>query len=280
MPEPPPPLTRADLPDEFTAETVRGLPISTLSRLADHRNGILTRDEQRAFDKVMHEVMRGTAERVSRQLAGADWSAIRRGGSAQGGRTALPSSRVDEQMRRIARRMGQQVDVAETLAPGVDWSFAQSGAAEPETQPTQPPRSKVAAAPEATVESDGSAPSEAFAAADEHEGTVADLEQRLTEQAELIDVMSEIADISKRTYALEQQRDLQSTRSVFFGFVVSVAVLVAGWAPLVAADDWDERIWIVGLALGTCLIAGAVYALVRRSQNKQDAAQDAQGGAV
>ena len=74
--------------------------------------------------------------------------------------------------------------------------------------------------------------------------TVADFEDRLTEEVELIQVMSEIADVSKRTYALEQQRDLQNTRGVFFGFVVSVAVLVAGWAPVVAADDWAERVWI------------------------------------
>ena len=62
-----------------------------------------------------------------------------------------------------------------------------------------------------------------------------DLEQRLAEQVELVQVMSEIADMSKRTYALEQQRDLQSTRGVFFGFVVSLAVIIAGWAPVVAA---------------------------------------------
>ena len=100
---------------------------------------------------------------------------------------------------------------------------------------------------------------------------MSDLEQRLSEQMELVEVMTEIADVSKRTYALEQQRDLQNTRGVFFGFVVSVAVLVAGWAPVVAADDWSERVWILCLTVGTCALAGAVYALIRRRQNRLDA---------
>ena len=81
--------------------------------------------------------------------------------------------------------------------------------------------------------------------------------------------MSEIADISKRTFSLEQQRDLQSTRGVFFGLVVSVAVLVAGWAPLVDESDWTDRLWIIGLTVGTCLIAALVYALIRRRQNRR-----------
>ena len=91
--------------------------------------------------------------------------------------------------------------------------------------------------------------------------------------------MSEIADVSKRTYALEQQRDLQTTRGVFFGFVVSVAVLVAGWAPLVAAEEWSERIWILGLTLATCAVAGLVYALVRRRQNRLQSRADEQPAA-
>jgi hypothetical protein len=135
----------------------------------------------------------------------------------------------------MARRIDQQFDVAEALAPGVDWSFAEPGKASPaETETTHANDTDHAEAE-----------------------TISDLELRLTEQVELIQVMSEIADVSKRTYALEQQRDLQTTRGVFFGFVVSVAVLVAGWAPLVAADDWAERLWILGLTLGTCVAAGA-----------------------
>lgn len=50
-------------------------------------------------------------------------------------------------------------------------------------------------------------------------------------------------------------------------FVVSVAVLVAGWAPLVAAEDWNQRFWIIGLTVGTLAVAAPVYGLVRRYQN-------------
>lgn len=257
MPEERPTLTRADLPDEFTPETIRALPLETLRQVSDRRSGILSPDEQRAFDRVLHEVMRGTAERVSRQLTRADWSTIRRSENARGVRNGRPS-KADEQIRRLARRIGQQVDVAETLAPGVDWSFAQPVDAPSATDQTAPP-SAAEKTPETTVE---------------NEGTVSDLEQRISEQVELVEVMSEIAEVSKRTYALEQQRDLQTTRGVFFGFVVSVAVLVAGWAPLVAADDWGQRVWIICLALGTCVVAGLVYALVRRWQNKHQPADD------
>ena len=51
--------------------------------------------------------------------------------------------------------------------------------------------------------------------------------------------------------------------------MVSVAVLVAGWAPIVAADDWSERFWILGLTLGTCALAGVVYGLIRKRQNSR-----------
>jgi hypothetical protein len=90
--------------------------------------------------------------------------------------------------------------------------------------------------------------------------------------------MSEIADVGKRAYALEQQRDLQSTRTVFFGFVVSVAVIAAGWAPIVAADDWTERIWVIVLTLGTCVLAAAVYGLVRKWQNDHRLDADEESG--
>lgn len=156
----------------------------------------------------------------------------------------------------MARRIDRQVDVAESLAPAVDWSFVEPGKGAQEAGPLD-------------VEHP----------ADGASGTVSDLEQNLAEQVELIQVMSEIADVSKRTYALEQQRDLQTTRGVFFGFVVSVAVLVAGWAPLVAAEEWSERIWILGLTLATCAVAGLVYALVRRRQNRLQSRADEQPAA-
>ncbi len=250
-------LTRADLPSELTPETIRRLPLSTLRRLARPGNGILDEEEQRGFDTALHEVMSGAARRVSRQVDRSDWARVlpdASGRQPRGGGPGRPT-RADQQLHRLARQIGQQVDVAESLAPGVDWSFA------------QPVEASAPAQPETTEST------ETTGGDDE---TVADLEDRLTEQVELVQVMSEIADVSKRTYELEQQRDLQSTRTVFFGFVVSVAVLVAGWAPIVAADDWEERFWILALTVGTCVVAGGVYGLVRRWQNrdKPDAGEE------
>jgi len=251
-------LTRDDLPDQLTPEAIRQLPLSVLRRLSRPGNGVLDAAEQETFDAVLHEVMSDAAGRVSRQINPSDWAAVRRdlgNRDPRSGRTGRPA-RVDEQLRRMARRIDRQVDVAEALAPGVDWSFVEPGKGAQEAGPVD-------------VEHP----------ADGASGTVSDLEQNLAEQVELIQVMSEIADVSKRTYALEQQRDLQTTRGVFFGFVVSVAVLVAGWAPLVAAEEWSERIWILGLTLATCAVAGLVYALVRRRQNRLQSRADEQPAA-
>lgn len=250
MPEDHRRLTRADLPEEFTPESVRQLPMATLRRLAHSGNGILDAEEQKAFDAVLHEVLSDTAHRVSRQIDRPDWATVMRDASARRSERGARASdrRVDAQLSRLARRLNQQVGAVEDLAPGVDWSFAQAGSTSPG------PASAASSAGSETASSETD--------------TVADLEQRLTEQVELVQVMSEIAEVSKRTYALEQQRDLQETRTVFFGFVVSVAVLVAGWAPLVVAEDWTERLWVIGLTVATCVVAGLVYALVRRRQNR------------
>ena len=148
MPEQRPALTRAELPAQFTVETIRDPPIATVRRLSDHRNGILSDDEQRVFDQLVQQVMRDSAERISRQRTGAEWSAIRREQGARHARSRREPSRADQQLDRLARQIGQQVDLAETLAPNVDWSFAQPGSTPPGSNPD-----------------------------DENAGTVADLEQ-------------------------------------------------------------------------------------------------------
>ena len=255
-------LTRADLPEELTPEVIRRLPMSTLRRLAKPGNGVLRPEEQADFDAVLHQVMSETAGRVARQVSRPDWQEVLRDAGARGARRAGagPPSRVDEHLNRMAKRIDRQVDAAEALAPDVDWSFAQ-----PALRPSGEPPAGPPPEPPAPIET-----------SDADSETVHDLEERLTEQVELVQVMSEIADVSKRTYALEKQRDLQTTRGIFFGFVVSVAVLVAGWAPLVAADDWHERIWVLGLTLATCVAAGLVYGLIRRWQNRHEAETDEQ----
>lgn len=262
MPDHHRPLTRADLPDVFTPESLRGIPMSELGRLARPGNGVLSAEEQPAFDAALHSLMSDAARRVSRQMDRADWKRTVREARGKGGRPGGVErpTRVDQQLHRLARGIEEQVDRAEALAPAVDWSFAQA-----DQTPATPVGPDTPAPADTDTSSGPPAPDGE---------TVADLEQRLTEQVELVQVMSEIAEVGKRTFALEQQRDLQTTRGVFFGFVVSVAVLVAGWAPLVAAHDWAERAWTVGLTLATCVVAGIVYALVRRWQNRHRPAED------
>lgn len=251
-------VTRADLPDEFTPESLRKLPLGMLRQLRNPHNGVLTTDEQASFDAALHEMMSHTANRVSNQMSRSDWARMMNeaGGGRPRGPGGRPGSQDEQNLRRIARRIEQQVDAVEDLAPGVDWSFAQAEAPASETSAT-------------STDTDSS---------DETQ-TVDEIEQHLSDQVELVQVMSEIAAIQRRTYALEQQRDLQSTRSVFFGFVVSVAVLVAGWAPIVATHEWAERWWILGLTVATCLLAGLVYALVRLWQNRHQSDADADADA-
>src|SRR6478609_11224286 len=62
------PLTRADLPDEFTPDTVRSLDGWIIRRLSQPTNGILDADEQRRFDEVLRSVMQDTADRLDRSL--------------------------------------------------------------------------------------------------------------------------------------------------------------------------------------------------------------------
>ena len=40
---------------------------------------------------------------------------------------------------------------------------------------------------------------------------------------------------------------------------------------VVRPADWSQRWWILGLTLGTCLVAGAVSALVRALQRRREA---------
>ena len=61
-------LTRADLPDEFTPDTVRRLDVWTIRRLSQPANGILDADEQHSFDQALRSVMQDTTDRLDQSL--------------------------------------------------------------------------------------------------------------------------------------------------------------------------------------------------------------------
>lgn len=247
------------------------MPVGTLRRFRDHRNGVLTPVEQESFDSALTELMSHAARRLSEQSGRPDWRQMidrARAGGDKGGPGGGPTKggpgrqgREEQSLRRLARRIDQQIDVAETLAPDVDWSFA------------QPPQE--ALRPGHVEDGTGGRTSSANASegkADDSQ-SVADLEARLSDQVELVAVMSDIAEVSRRTFALEEQRDLQNTRTTFFGFIVSVAVIAAGWAPIVASDA-SVRWWTLALTVATCVIAGLVYLLVRKWQDREASRQD------
>src|SRR5262245_37162000 len=59
-------LVRSDLPETFTPESIRDLDLWTLRRLSRQGNGVLTPEEQPAFDAALREVMQDSAVRLRR----------------------------------------------------------------------------------------------------------------------------------------------------------------------------------------------------------------------
>src|SRR4029079_2210862 len=62
------PLTRADLPETFTADSLRRLDVATIRRLSQPGNGILSPDDQQAFDQALRSVMGDTTDRLGHAL--------------------------------------------------------------------------------------------------------------------------------------------------------------------------------------------------------------------
>jgi hypothetical protein len=60
---------------------------------------------------------------------------------------------------------------------------------------------------------------------------------------------------------------LSETRGLFFAFLVSIAVIIAGVAPLVEAEPHD-RVLILVWTLAAVVAAGLVYVVVRAVQSK------------
>lgn len=80
------PLGREDLPEHFTPENRRALPIGGVRLLRDPRNGVLSADEQAEFDRALDEVMGGAGRRVHGQLTPVDLARLAgRGRQRRGG---------------------------------------------------------------------------------------------------------------------------------------------------------------------------------------------------
>ncbi|MCW2757816.1 MAG: hypothetical protein JWO46_1562 [Nocardioidaceae bacterium] len=223
------PLTRADLPAELTPETLKNLGFGTLRQLARPGNGVLDAEEQRQFDAAFREVMQGTASRVNESL-----QRVRRG----------EPGNLDPAMRRSYERMQQRL--AEQ-AGRVRESF-------PELALDVPPDTDET--PTTTEET--------------HEDDVSpgDLEQEVEQTSETLDMLERIASLQQQQLEHQESQLLSETRGFFFAFLVSVAVIIAGVAPLVEAEPHD-RLLIVLWTVAAVAVAAIAYAVVRAVQGKK-----------
>ena len=206
----------------------------TLRQLSQHDNGVLDPEEQQQFDVALAEVMRGTASLVNESLQRA-----RRGGPGN----------LDPAMRRSYLRTQQRL--AEQAGRAREWF--------PELAPDAP------ADPFVAPEPDGSTTTEESEDADVSPGT---LEQEVEQTSETLDMLERIASLQQQQVEHQQSQLLSETRGFFFAFVVSVAVIIAGVAPLVEAEPHD-RLLIVLWTVAVIAVAGLVYSLVRGVQGKK-----------
>src|SRR6188768_2886350 len=186
------PLTRADLPEQFTPETVRRLDMFTARRLSQPDNGILTADEQRAFDLALRGAMQDTADRLEQSLR-----RVRRGGP--GG--------LDPQLRRSYARTEERLAAQERRTrrsfPQLtsDWEA-----------PSEPQESSTTAEPDDAV-------------------SIGELESEIEQTSDTLEILERIASIQLQQLEHQRTQVLRDVRGVFFAMLVSLAVIVAGVAP-------------------------------------------------
>ncbi len=194
------PLTRADLPEQFTPETVRGLDLFTVRRLSQRGNGILSADEQRSFDQALGTVMHDTTDRLDQ------WR--RRAG--RGGPGGL-----DPQLRRsYARteaRLATQARRARQSLPQLtdDWD-----------EPLELPEPSSAEHDDAM--------------------SLGEFESEIEQTSDTLEILERIASIQEQQLEHQRSQLLRDLRGVFFALLVSVAVIVGGVAPLVQAEPHER----------------------------------------
>ena len=81
-------------------------------------------------------------------------------------------------------------------------------------------------------------------------------------------MLERIASLQQQQLEHQESRLLSETRGFFFAFLVSVAVIIAGVAPLVEAEPHD-RLLVVLWTVAAIAVAGLVYYVVRRVQGRK-----------
>ena len=71
------------------------------------------------------------------------------------------------------------------------------------------------------------------------------LEQEVEQTSETLDMLERIASLQQQQVEHQESQLLSETRGLFFAFLVSVAVIVAGVAPLVEAEPHDRLLIVL-----------------------------------
>lgn len=240
-------VTRADLPADLTPDAVRGLDLATIRRLSRPGNGVLDASDQARFDASLREVMGDTADRLQRSL--------RRAGPGAG-------DHLDPQLRRnLARteaRLAAQARRARQALPQFTegWDLPASPVEPaPTTTPEDPPAVDTADADPAVGADD--------------EISLGQLEADIDQATDTLEILERIASLQAQQLEHQRNQVLHDVRGVFFALLVSVAVIVAGVAPLVEAEPHDRRL-IVLWTVAICGTAALGYAVVRAIQARAD----------
>ena len=90
----------------------------------------------------------------------------------------------------------------------------------------------------------------------------------IEQTSDTLEILERIATIEQQQLEHQRDRVLRDLRGVFFALLVSVAVIVAGLAPLVEATPDDRRL-ILLWTLVVCVVAGVGYTAVRAWQSSR-----------
>ncbi|HWJ98351.1 MAG TPA: hypothetical protein VNQ33_09335 [Acidimicrobiales bacterium] len=243
-------IDRSQLPGEFTPETVRRLGMRTARALAHPDNGVLTPEEQVAFDRVLREVMQESAERLGRSV---------------GRSRRPPPPDADPHLRRSYLRTQQRLDAQAERARQAFPQLA-GGWADPAPPARPVDGAPVGAAPVDPARPVGGVEAAADGAADD-EVSVGAFEHEIEQTSDTLEILEQIAGIQQQQLEHQRSQLLSETRGLFFALAVSVAVIIAGVAPLVSASPHDRRSILAWTAI-VCAVGGVAYAIVRSVQAK------------
>jgi hypothetical protein len=242
-------IDRSQLPDEFTPESVRAMGLHTARLLGRPGNGILTPTEQAAFDRALREVLQGSTDRLGRSLG-------------RSRRVAPPAADpgLRSSYRRAQVRLDDQAERARRAFPQLteDWDVdGTRGLGHDE------PVAEVEAATEGADEGvDGG-----------DDVSVGTFETEIEQTSDTLEILEQIATIQQQQLENQRAQLLGETRGLFFALAVSVAVIVAGVAPLVEASPDDRRLILSWTAI-VCVVAGLIYATVRAVQSRRGRSQE------